>query len=84
LIGHGVVMESIRKMTVCLQTFGGHCIASLHYSVIKAMGSKQKLCLEKMVKRVTTDNALPFVKYFFCIGLNSGFCLLMVAHILKS
>jgi len=26
LIGHGVVMEGNRKMTGCLQTFGGHCI----------------------------------------------------------
>jgi len=25
LIGHGVVMEGNRKMTGCLQTFGGHC-----------------------------------------------------------
>jgi len=26
LIGHGVVMEGNRKMTGCLQTFGGHCM----------------------------------------------------------
>jgi len=26
LIGHGVVIEGNRKMTGCLQTFGGHCI----------------------------------------------------------
>ena len=25
LIGHGVIMEGNRKMTGCLQTFGGHC-----------------------------------------------------------
>jgi len=26
MIGHGVVMEGNRKMTGCLQNFGGHCI----------------------------------------------------------
>jgi len=26
MIGHGVVMECNRKMTGCLQNFGGHCI----------------------------------------------------------
>jgi len=26
LIGHGVVKEGHRKLTGCLQTFGGHCI----------------------------------------------------------
>ena len=28
LIGHGVVMEVNRKMTGCLQTYGGHCIVT--------------------------------------------------------
>jgi len=28
-IGHGVVLEGNRKMTGCLQTFGGHCIQSV-------------------------------------------------------
>ena len=26
LIRHGVVIEGNKKMTGCLQTFGGHCI----------------------------------------------------------
>ena len=32
LIGHGVVMEGNRKMTGCLQTFGGHCICVVWYN----------------------------------------------------
>jgi len=31
LIGHGVVMEGNRKMTGCLQTFGGYCRFVLSY-----------------------------------------------------
>jgi len=29
LLGNGVIMEGNRKMTCCLQTFGGHCIMPL-------------------------------------------------------
>jgi len=29
LIGHGVILEGSRKMTGCLQTSGGQCIAML-------------------------------------------------------
>jgi len=32
LIGHSVVMKGNRKMTGCLQTFGGHCIYDLKSS----------------------------------------------------
>ena len=41
MIGHGVVMESNKKMTGCLQTYGGHC-RSWYYLIYRQDGPTSK------------------------------------------